>query len=57
VERKRTYRGENPQPPGRCLFAVEISHHDLSAAHGFTGAAGGAGVSGTPSSATSLIFE
>jgi hypothetical protein len=26
VKRKRTHRGKNPQPPGRCLLAVEVGH-------------------------------
>ena len=48
VKRERNHRGGNPDPPGW----LEI----VEAGHGFAGAACGAGASGTPSSATSLIF-
>jgi len=58
VKRERAQGCENPQPRGRSLFSVEAGHLDISAAQGFGfSAEGGGEVSGTPSSATSLIFE
>ena len=50
VERERDHRGRNPEPPGWLLL--------VEAGQGFAGAAAcDAAPSGTPSSATSLIFE
>ena len=49
VKRERDHRGKNPEPPGWLLL--------VEAGQGFAGAACAAAASGTPSSATSLIFE
>jgi hypothetical protein len=55
----RTDGCENPQPPGRFLLHVEVGHLDTAGAQGLglSGTAGDCAASGTPSSATSLIFE
>ncbi len=56
---ERSQGRENPQPPGRFLLRVEVGHLALAGAQGLglCGAGGDCAASGTPSSATSLIFE